>query len=255
MNTHPIYPPEPAFLPTAEPAPDNIPICGQTMTLAQFVPKRWPTDRITWHVDPSGETDLTAEQIRQAFRDAFAEYARFLELEFVEVPNARDAMISAKFGRIDRPGNTLAMSHVADGTLRQKEQTYDTSERWVVSLRPTGNVIDLGRVIKHEVGHAMGLLHFAPGTGALLDPTYSLRVAGLTPRDIAALEQIGYKRRTAPPAPPVPPPTGGHGDGQIVIDVDRETIRLPAGWTVSHATAAPTEWGDDPIQSGRTDRT
>ena len=210
--------------------PDGMEYCAQTMTASQFVPARWPMDDLTYFVDPSGQSVMPAAEVLKAFETALQAYSDRFVLSFTRVMNPRDANIAIRFGRIDGPSGVLAQSHVADGTRRQKQQTYDL-ERWVDSDRPGRGQIDLGRVIEHEWGHVMGLLHFTPPVGGLMDPSYSLDVPTLTDKDIAAMVKLGYVLRER--QRPIPPANPGQGAGaELLFNTETKVIYAPEPWTL-----------------------
>lgn len=222
--------------------PDQMRFCGSVLRYeAQgFTARKWPIKTLNWHVDPAGETDLSPAQIRAAFRTALDHISSYYDLTFVEVSTPGQAHIAARFARIDSGGGTLAYSGVSDGTTKRKEQVYDTSERWVFEIgRPVGRVIDLFRVVLHEVLHALGVLHLdvIRTDPALMEPTYSLDVAELKPRDLAALDALGYGRRRPTPSVPPPPPPGtppAPEGSRVIFDERAKTITVYAedGWRV-----------------------
>lgn len=201
--------PTPPVIPWSEIVPaeedgERLYFCGNQETVRDTIARRWPTDRITWTLD-TGKSPIPAQQAIEAFRVAWAAWADKLEIEAVYVDKPAEALVLSRFEYYDGPGQVLAWSHLANGTMTPKHQVYDTAERWGVSATPT-NQIDLVRVACHEIGHVLGLVHEDPPKGALMDPTYSRSVRFPTEQDVTRAVALGYKRRVRPaPAPPAGP--------------------------------------------------
>lgn len=207
---------------------------GEHLHEIETAEARFPTDRITWWVDPAGvdliRPAVTTADVREAMRAAWSLWAVRLQVEPVEVQREADALVVHRFGFIDGPSRTLAWSTLTDGSQRQQHQRYDTGERWTLGP-PAPGQISLPVVAAHEIGHAMGQGHLASGSGALMQPYYSSQVTAPTELDIAALVRLGYKRRTEPPP-------GEPGGGILTVparlnvdDVVRELQKLGYGVT------------------------
>lgn len=178
--------------------------CGRVESVSEpFTAKPWPDKRITWSIDTS-KSPLPAEQVREAFRVAYASWAAHLDLEFVWVENEADALVRMRFGDYDGSGKVLAWSELSDGTRTPKHQLYDRAEKWGV-FSGNSQGIDLVRVGAHEIGHVLGLLHDEGKGDALMDPIYSRALRFPTDKDVARALKLGYKpkppTKSDPPAP------------------------------------------------------
>lgn len=174
----------------------------------QAAEARFPTDRITWWVDPAGVGQIrpavTHEQVRDAMRSAWALWAQRLDIEPVEVMEESEALVRHRFGFIDGSSRTLAWSTLTDGSGRPQEQRFDTGESWTLGPPAPGQVA-LVVVGCHEIGHAMGLGHDAGGADAIMRPTYTAQITRPTDRDIGRMVRLGYRQRVTPvPVPPSP---------------------------------------------------
>lgn len=196
------------------PAPGEKRICGVADDGLEASPaiSRWPSPDIRWHVtNPGGFHGLDASAVLAAFRWAWGEWAKVCGIRPAESAAGPHVLIECAL--IDRPGDVLAWSELADGTSRQKRQRYDSQEPWVSVQGPgvPSMMIDLGRVACHEIGHVLGIPHIARGN--LLQPLYSPAIWTPQRGDIAeAQARYGPPLPDVPPPPPPPP-----GGWEIVI--------------------------------------
>jgi hypothetical protein len=167
--------------------------------------RRWPTNRLSYWIDyPSAAAlrpALSNDAIAAAFRQAWLWWSESLEIEPVEVTDRSQALITITFRRMDGPNGVLAESQLANGTLSQKFQNYDSSERWTPGP-PANGYLSLPTVACHELGHMLGLGHDDITAPAVMRPTYSASIPREQARDIDRMVQLGYKRRAKSPLPP-----------------------------------------------------
>jgi hypothetical protein len=192
---------------------DGHGFCGRVENIADKMRgiAPWPNKRIAWTVSRAGaDVPVTDEQIRGAFRDAWAAWANVIDIEPEEVFSEREAHVRSKFGpvqgasgRPDGPGGILAWSELADGTQTPKHQLYDSAEQWGVFNGNARGKIDLLRVAVHEIGHVLGLVHDSADADAIMRPSYSGSIRLPRDRDKQRLIALGY--RPAPPKPVDPP--------------------------------------------------
>lgn len=204
--------------------PDNMPFCG-CMVEPLVQEARWPgtAPLLPWHCDTAGyRGSLTQSQILEAFALAWQYWAAVIEITPSMVQAATQALVRKHFARIDGPSGTLAWSELANNTNTPKQQRYDSGDNWIIAEQPSGG-IDLVRVACHEIGHVLGLPHDSQEAIALMAPYYSAKIRRPTERDIERMVALGYRRRQSSPTP-------APASGQIVIDLERETVQIPAGW-------------------------
>lgn len=169
----------------------------------------WPENTITWHIRdvlPS----LGDQTMRAACEAALADIASFFDLSFPYVDSPAQANILVTVAPLGGRGGVLADCQLVPCNIGPKNSVQmlmraDREENWIFENTPAGLNIDWQRVFAHEFTHGLGLPHITT-PGSLMLPTYSTTIRGLQPGDIAALEQLGYKRRKATPPPPPPPP-------------------------------------------------
>ncbi|MEO0375265.1 MAG: matrixin family metalloprotease [Cyanobacteria bacterium P01_A01_bin.17] len=147
--------------------------------------------------------DLTPQQIRAAFEEAFGLWSQVTPLRFREVTANPDIVIRFVVGNygngfsFDGPGGTLARAFFPPpngGTLAGDMQ-FDDAETWSVALPPPSGTRDLVTVAAHEIGHALGLRHSSV-PGALMNATYGGPQRFLSQDDIAGIQSI-YGSREA----------------------------------------------------------
>lgn len=193
----------------------NPEFCGVTQNLEigeigqRFC--RWPENTITWHIRdvlPS----LGDQMMRAACEAALADIASYFDLSFPYVDRADQANILITVAPLGGPLGVLADCQLVPCNIGPKNSVQmlmraDRDENWIFANTPSGLSIDWQRVFAHEFTHGLGLPHIQT-PGSLMLPNYSTTIRGLQPGDIAALEQLGYKRRKAvpPPTTPQPPP-------------------------------------------------
>ena len=146
-----------------------------------------------------GQVDLV-----QAVGEAIEGWNRVCGIRLFLQPNVKTAHIVVTQGRIDGPNGTLAISELPCGFTgsmwRQLRQQYDTNEIWTVAENPPAGKIDAVRVIRHEVGHAIGISHIAAGN--LMAPTYSTSIRDVMRGDrLEAVDRYGGPRPEASPQP------------------------------------------------------
>lgn len=165
-------------------------------------PARWGIRSLTWSLVGS-IPGLSNEDAKAAFAEAWTGWTNAANLTATYTANAKTANIIKTVGGIDRSGGTLAWSELPNGNDGQLTQKYDAHERWIIAENPPSASIDLVRVARHELGHALGISHI--GGNNLLAPTYSSRIRGLQAGDVAEIVKRYGARQAPPPTPGIPP--------------------------------------------------
>lgn len=182
---------------------------------------RWPDPNIAFWVDPQSLVGLpvSADVAIGAIDWGWSQWAKVCGIKPRRVADASQAHVKVAFGSIDGPGKVLAYSELADNSMRQKGQKYDSQERWAFGLQVPRYSIDLGRVSCHEIGHVLGLPHIANGN--LLQPMYSETIAVPQAGDIQEVQSRYGPALASNPAPVNPPAQSPfvlrvEGTGQIL---------------------------------------
>jgi hypothetical protein len=174
-----------------------LPRCGLRDALAASATMcQWPTKDLTyWQAIafPSEDPAVVAAN----YAEAWNRWAAVCGITVAAVRSQTEARVVAVGGPIDGPGNILAESELPCGANARSvmTQTFDIAE----TLTQAQQIA----CMCHEIGHALGLGHAAPGSGNLMEPVLSV-IDRPQAGDIAEI-QARY-------GPPVPvPPVGGQG--------------------------------------------
>lgn len=231
---------------------DGVRLCGVPDQLGATGICKWPQKRVLWCV--TGRLPgLSDEELVAAYREAWSYWAAVCGIEPVYTEQASQANVLMGSGLIDGGNGTLAWSELpCSANPRRLEQKYDTGERWVISDTPPAGKIDLVRVAAHEIGHVIGLPHFAGGTGNLLDPTYSTRIRKPQAGDTAeARRRYGAPAGAPAPVPtptptpaPAPAPTPGGFVNELLEKLLLEAVAALVARFKSYAASTATPWDD-----------
>lgn len=178
---------------------EGLPFCGMSEPVAFAELRRDPAAR--WWVE-GGAGGLTRDQVRLCVRWAFEAWAGVANVAGEEAASAGQAHLLVRPARIDGPQGVLA-DCVLPGPPQQLMR-LDQGERWVMQLgaEVPGSVIDLFRVMAHELGHFWGLGHAPQGSPNLMAPTYSRSLwAPSGPWETERMVAVYGQPKPAPPAP------------------------------------------------------
>jgi len=180
---------------------------------------RWLKTDIVWAV--SGQ--LPAPFTRQAIQSGFDVWgAGVTPLRFRFSQNTSGADIVLTSGEIDGPSNILAWSELPVVPNRQLTQKYDSAEGWDTLIRALA-------VMRHEIGHALGLQHDPEG---LMRAIYDPNVITPQPRDIQRIQ--GLYGPDSGGGTPTPSPTPTPGNPVIIQIYGAQKILIP-GYKVTPA--------------------
>lgn len=194
-------------------------VCGvRDSEMARDSICRWPSPDITYAITGI-VPGWSKEQYRAVVRESFDSWQRVCGIQAREIDTS-DANLIISVGRgrrsnFDGPGGTLAWCELPCGNVRQCLLRMDLDERWTQDLVP--------KVLKHEIGHGIGIKHIDPRIGrALMNPVIS-EISEPQPLDIAEAVKLYGPAIVAPvpePPPVTPIPPGRHKielhiDGQL----------------------------------------
>lgn len=161
-----------------------------------------------WWVAPDGWPDRAPRDVvRRCVVDAIAMWAEHAPLQGVEASSEAEADLVVRPAAIDG-----GMGVLADCMLpgpRVQVLRCDNAEMWTVQLGPSvsSSLIDLDRVLRHEIGHFWGIGHDRKGAQSLMAPTYSRSIWSAQEWDVSQIQSLYGKRETPPPSPASPPTT------------------------------------------------
>jgi len=197
---------------------DGCCYCGHHDALAVSNLRRAP--RATWWL-AGPLTRVGRDAIRRQAQAAFDAWSAVARVTGREAVSELAADLVIRVAQIDGRQGVLADCHLPGP--RQQLMRLDDSEAWTVQPGPDVDaaLIDLGRVLIHELGHFWGLGHAPPGSPNLMAPTYSRAVWLPQAWEVEAMQAL-YGRPDAPPPPPAPPAPSK----RTVITIDWETRQI-----------------------------
>ncbi len=159
-------------------------------------------------------SQLTPDQVTNAIVNAFAEWSKYVQVDFQATANTLApetiAILFATGAHGDPypfgPAGTI-LAHTFYPAPPNPEPLagdmhFNDANPWGI-----GNSVDLFSVALHETGHALGLGH-SDLPSAVMYPYYKM-VTGLTPEDIAAAQMLYASRGAAAAQPPASAGTTG----------------------------------------------
>lgn len=176
---------------------------GPIITSGNFVTVgTWGRNNITFSFQ-NGTNDIPNDDERNAIREAFQIWADYGNLNFNEVANNADIVISWGVGNhgdgfpFDGVNGVLAHAYFPppNGGSLSGDIHFDDDETWSLAIQATAaQPMDLVTVAAHEIGHALGLGHSNVAC-ALMNPFYTGSHRYLAQDDVDGIQSI-YGNRT-----------------------------------------------------------
>ena len=191
--------------------PENITVGGVS---------KWPDGTaLTWALDGTipGFSDLS--DYCKLGLEGWEPHAR---IKFTYSANPRTSTLLIITADLGGPGNVLADCQVPIGNAPQLVMRLDKTERWKRDIDP-------GRVIEHEAGHFLGILHLPGSNIALMNSMYSRTIDKPQPLDIAEADKRYPGGPVVVPAPtptPTPQPSGSNKLKPGYYVVEKGTVLL-----------------------------
>lgn len=193
-------------------------VCGVREFAAGRICK-WPIQDLTYSI-VGYLSEFSREEYEAIVRNAFDAWEKVcgLRAEFTKSTDA-NIIVGALRGprnNFDGPGGVLAWCELpCSKSVRQVKLMMDIDENWSAS-KTQGSIL-VGNVLKHEIGHALGLDHIQSGK-ALMNATYDPQVTDPLALDVKeAVLRMGKAR---PRTQPVPPPADPSGKKRVEIFID-----------------------------------
>jgi hypothetical protein len=176
---------------------------------------RWQKSSLGYYLPPNFKlSNLSAKVSQDLIVQSFALWQSYGGLTFYRAATRTVADVVIDTGRgskygFDGVGNVLAWAYMpCDAKDTQLQMMFDEAEPW--SATQGGAGIYAPAVIRHEIGHILGLDHDEL-EGALMSPYYSASIFVPTTRDLDRYYGIYGVPAPAPEPTPAPTPTPAPG--------------------------------------------
>jgi hypothetical protein len=181
--------------------------CGTPDALGAEAVCRWPQHDVTWNI-AGALPGVSDGDFRAAIEWAAGQWNTVCGIRLAYGANARTVNVLLTVAHLGGPGDVLADQEMPCGARPSSRLRgrYDQSELWHAGELPVPRgFVPLRLTGLHELGHALGLPHHAPGSvPAVMDPSLNTALVGLQEWDISQA-QVRYGK----PATPGPGPTPG----------------------------------------------
>lgn len=162
----------------------------------------WPDPDFPWCI-----TDLTPgvteDQLRAEIAYSGMKWAKICGLQPREVTDGNKARLLVTCRAIDGPGGVLAETELPAGQ-KYVRMWLDVGEQWN-TLTPAIRAISLGTVIRHEMGHAIGIGHAPDGSNNWMAPYLNESLVNAGPFDISeSTKRYSLPSPTVPTNPTIP---------------------------------------------------
>ena len=202
---------------------------------------RLATNRPTWHVAESIRLNLPRPAVRRACETAFSRWSEVCDVVFTEADDPRHANFVIVSHDFHGAGGVLADCELPHPSLARQKIRIDSNESWDffnLPEPPKAGLTDLIRVLCHEMGHGLGLLHFPPQPPSeLMEPSYSDVIIAPQPAEIKLVQSLYGLPLT--PAQPKP-------DGKAIL-VD---VTVTIGGVRYQARERQNRWGNEHNNAG-----
>jgi len=189
--------------------------CGLTEHLETMEVRR--SNKCRWFVQ-SALSRVPRDIVRRCVTSAMTMWASVANVQAMEASSEASADLVIKTASIDGRQGVLADCMLPGP--RVQVCRLDDAEQWVVQLGSNvgTDVIDLDRVLRHELGHFWGIGHDRQGAKSLMAPTYSRSIWEAQPWDVTQMQEM-Y-------GPPVNVSTPGQVSSyMVVLDQDGKEMR------------------------------
>lgn len=140
------------------------------------------TNKLRYWIEPGSLPTLTdgGDPVK-LLREAFVSWAKYIEIDILEVDTQDECNVLIHSGPMDGPGGALADATVGPPDIKQNDLKFDSTES-------SWDTVKFRYTCVHEIGHILGLEH-TPESGQIMSSVRQRDITNPTDADVKQLER------------------------------------------------------------------